>query len=204
MDKGYRTRKESIRNECKVFVIVCEGETEQIYFNSYRKRRCNLIIKTPNSDVTDPVNLVKFAKTQINKYDLDFSKGDEIYCVFDADGNTDNNISKAVKEAGKEVKVIFSNPSFEIWYLLHFLYATNRIDNKALINSLSKYISKYKKTVDFSQLLRDKKETAIKNAKKLNDYHKTKKNKLNSVSSNPSTQVFKLVEAIIKNRGCMD
>ncbi|MBW2988798.1 RloB family protein [Candidatus Woesearchaeota archaeon] len=115
MEKGYRDRKKGTRKEYRVFVIVCEGEkTERIYFNRYRKRGCGLIIKTPNTRATDPVGLVEFAKSQIGRFGLDLDNGDGIWCVFDADGNTNEQIGKAIRSAGNKVNIILSNPSFEV------------------------------------------------------------------------------------------
>lgn len=118
---GYKRRKSRIRIPRKVFIIVCEGEkTERIYFNRYRKRYSNLRIETPNSKFTDPVNLAKFAKEQIKKGDLDLKNGDAIWCVFDCDENTNEDMSRACRTAGKDIKICLSNPSFELWFLLHY------------------------------------------------------------------------------------
>jgi len=202
MKMKFKDRRESVRRECKVFVIVCEGETEKIYFNNYRKRKCNLIIRIPNNMKTDPLNLVKFAKSQIRRFDLDLENGDKIWCIFDADKNTNNQILKAIKDAGKDIQIIMSNPSFELWYFLHFSYIDNKIDNKTLIRLLNKDIPNYKKKMDYFNLLVDKRNNAIKNAKKLNEFHKKSGVELNSSLSNPSTQIYKIVENILEITNC--
>ena len=46
----------------KTLAIVCEGETERIYFQKYRERGSGLKIHILNPEgKTDPENLVKFA-----------------------------------------------------------------------------------------------------------------------------------------------
>jgi RloB-like protein len=199
IQKGYSKRKRFNRKPYQILVIVCEGgKTERKYFDEYKEQKSGLKIETPNSTVTDPINLVKFAKHQITKYALNFQQGDRVWCVFDVDHHTDQEIQKARTLAGKDVQVCLSNPSFELWYLLHFCYYNSRITNQDLFQKLKKYIPTYQKNKDFFSKLIAKRNNAIKHAKKLNKMHESNGIKILSVSSNPSTQVFKLVEYILK------
>ena len=197
--RGYKPRKRGIREPRKVYMIVCEGEkTEPIYFKRYRTRYSNLEIKTPNSKSTDPRNLARFAKEQINKEGLDLRNGDVIWCVFDCDENTNDAISQACKIAGKDVKICLSNPNFELWFLLHFNLIVSKLERSEVIDKLKEYIPKYDKTLDVYDLLLNNRSIAIDNAKKLNGLHKKGEIKLISVESNPSTQVYRIVEEILK------
>jgi len=199
MAKGHRSRKTGNRKEYATVLIVCEGQkTERIYFNRYKERKSGLRIETQNSNITDPANLVKFALRQIEKYDLDLDNGDQVWCVFDTDRNTDENIRKAESLAGTKVKLCLSNPCFEIWYLIHFGYFNNTISTAELQRKLKTYIKDYEKTKDCFNLLLAKRDDAIKYAKKLNQEHQTAKTKLLSTKSNPSTQVVQLVEYILE------
>jgi hypothetical protein len=91
---GYKRRKQKTRIPHKVYVIVCEGKkTERMYFKKYRTRNSNLLIKTPDSKYTDPKNLTKFAKKQINEQNLIFDNGDAIWCVFDCDENENDDLT---------------------------------------------------------------------------------------------------------------
>lgn len=199
MVKGYRNRRTDVRNPKQTLVIVCEGKkTEPIYFENYRERNSGLIIFIPNSTVTDPENLTKLAKNQIKKYNLDINNGDQVWCVFDADHHSDQEIQNAQQIAGDDVKICLSNPSFEIWYLLHFGYFESRVSNQDLINKLNQHIPNYEKNKNYYSELLAKRSDAIKLSKKLNKKHADEGTELLSINSNPSTQVFKLVEYIME------
>ncbi|MCZ7393244.1 MAG: RloB family protein [Candidatus Methanoperedens sp.] len=196
---GYRRRKLRGRIPRKVFVIVCEGEkTERIYFNRYKTRYSYLRIETPNSRCTDPINLAKFSRDQIKKEALDLKNGDSIWCVFDCDDNDDENISKACKIAGKDIKICLSNPSFELWFLLHFSFVVPKLTRSEVIEKLKEHIPGYEKNKDYYDILLGNRPTAIDNAKKLIKMHETHGVKLISVESNPSTQVQNIVEEILR------
>lgn len=206
MQKGYRRRREKLRDPRRILVIVCEGkETEKIYFRNYRDRKSGLKIKFPNSTKSDPFHLVKSALREIP--DLDIEKGDQIWCVFDSDNRTEQVVQKTIEKTGDKVKICFSNPSFELWYLLHFISVHNktRILNEDLIRrieeqfkKIDKNFTKYSKTENYFNYLENRTQNAIDNAKKLNQMHAKKGVELFSTKSNPSTQVFKLVEYILK------
>ena len=200
---GYKRRNIGNRRLHKIFVIVCEGkETERQYFNRYKKWGCGLKIETPNTNATDPEKLVKFAKNQSEKYNLNLKSGDGIYCVFDRDDNTNEIIARAFKKAGTDIKMCLSNPSFELWFLLHFVYYESSLSNPELIQKLKKHIPNYRKDEEYYDELLSKRDDAIKNAKKLNGVHHKMGVDLNSINSNPSTQVFKIVEDILKIAEC--
>lgn len=63
-----------------------------------------------------------------------------IWCVFDRDDNTNAMLSKAKQVAIKEgYQIAFSNPSFEVWFLLHFNNQTTPVENcEAAIKLLKK------------------------------------------------------------------
>jgi hypothetical protein len=192
-------RKVGIRRPYKRFVIVCEGtKTERIYFNRYRKRDSGLKIETPKCKVTDPKNLVKYANGCVNEFDLDFKFGDELWVVFDCDSCTDDQIQKAKKAARKDLKFCFSNPCFEFWYLLHFINYSGRIDTRDTIERLEQYIPGYQKNMEVYDQLEPTRDNAMHRSKDLNRTHSSNGVTLLSAQSNPSTQVFKIVDRIIK------
>ncbi len=48
--------------------------------------------------------------------------GDSIWCVFDRDDNSNEVLLRAKQSAQKEgYHLAYSNPSFELWLLLHFI-----------------------------------------------------------------------------------
>jgi hypothetical protein len=191
--KPYAKRRIKTRKEVTTFLIVCEGQkTEVIYFEGYRKRDSGVRIFIPNLTDTDPVSLVEHANS-LNRR----QKYDHTWCVFDADENNENTITQAGKMAQKYgVKIAFSNPCFELWYLLHFVFHDRKISTKEAQKMLNSRLPNYEKNKDYNCILGRQRETAIDNASKLNSIYKKNKNLL-SRSCNPSTTVVDLVNDLI-------
>lgn len=110
--------------------------------------------------------------------DLSVRNGDSIWLIVDGDVNYHNpdpftsknsQMERAYKIAKRnEIRIILSNPCFELWYLLHFMYTTAELrDFNAVYDHLKKYIPDYGKTKD-------------------------------DVKVNPVTQVWELVEYLLK------
>jgi len=99
---------------------------------------------------------------------------------------------------GATLRAITSVPCFEIWLLLHFTYTTKPFSaagsdsNCALVIKaldVKDRIPGYDKGArDIFQAISDKMETAIRNAGKLEIFHKT------SQTDHPSTKVHELVQ----------
>ena len=117
----------------------------------------------------------------------------------------DNKESKAKEiqqlEAKNRVeKFIVSNPSFEVWYLLHYEYSTRSYMNAdAVIRGLKKHYPEYEKTSDMHSLLKDKMYEAIARAEKLENYHSAEEHPHPDVNCNPYTDVHKLVKKLIQH-----
>lgn len=192
-----KQRKENLRKERKLFLIICEGEkTERFYFKEFRERNNGIRIEVPNCSYTDPVNLVRFANKIKSAYDIDLKRGDSIWCVFDADLNNNDMIKKARSEAGRDkIEIVLSNPCFEVWYLLHFEFSTAFMSVGQVVQKLkNSYIPLYQKNKSVFDRLKPYLSRAIENARKLNSYHENNQTPVFSTGSNPSTQVFKLVQ----------
>ena len=64
----------------------------------------------------------------------------EVWCVFDCDGNTDS-LNRAIKAAeSKGFNAIYSIQCFELWFLLHFQPLTTAIDRKDYDRRLSNHL----------------------------------------------------------------
>ncbi len=139
------------------------------------------------------------------KYGIEPDKDDEVWCVFDADENEDS-IQRAADKAEKsDINIALSNPCFEIWFLLHFELRQTKLSCSDTVENLKKYLTDYSKNEDVFYEIVDKRDKAISRAKKLNDIHKDERNnELYSPESNPSTQVFKLVEYILNYTECTE
>ncbi|MDD4650714.1 MAG: RloB family protein [Methanothrix sp.] len=199
---GLKKRQRNTKKDVRFIIIICEGEcTEPIYFKRFNSelRFSGVSIKTPPVPETNPVQLVRAAIHLKNRRDcrISLKEGDEIYCVYDVDDNTDKDLNIAFDLAKKNgIKVLLSNPCFEIWFLLHFLQVNTAYYREELFEKIKDYIADYEKSQEVYHLLRDRQQTAIDNAKNLNIFHEERGISLYCRASNPSTQVFELVEYI--------
>ena len=188
-----------IRNVKKTILIGAEGKnkTESTYFSNFNDRNSDYRIIMANGNSTDPVRMVDDIIKTMKQRDINTKYGDLIYCVLDVDDSKEKalQISKAIKLASKHnIEIITSNPCFEDWFLCHFTYTTKHFSNNEIIQEIKKYISKYSKGLNVYELIKDKTEIAIVNAKKQSDYHKNLE--IDTSLANPSTMVFKIVEAL--------
>ena len=198
-----RIRNRHNRRSKRVFLIAYEGnnKTEKNYFYNFLSREKNFVIKIVPGNETDPINLIKQTINKVKEIDLDFNNGDLAYCVFDTDTDTskNNQIIKAVSLALKNnVIPIISSPCIELWFLLHYEYTTGFISNEEVINILKRHNSKYKKNYNIYLDIKDRTNVAIDNSKKLENYHLKNKKKLQLVDTNPYTEIYKIVEELIK------
>lgn len=191
----------------KSILIVCEGQTEKLYFESFPV--LGLKVKAIDLEGQSKTKLVETTEKIIESSEFDY---DEIWCVFDMDyknGETefadfDNAINKA-KQLG--YKVAYSNDSFELWFYLHY----NKIEAQHLRTFYYEQLSEKwdinyerdgKKYVFclkiYNLLLTDSnssQERAIKNAEELYEQQKHLAYHL----QNPVTTVFQLVNVLNEN-----
>lgn len=198
MGKGYQSRKENIKAPKKKILIVCEGKkTERLYFDGFKTRNSGVEILTPHGKCTNPKNIVDFAEYEMKKESIDFDEGDSVWCVFDVDENS-NSVLKDTSDHAKKlkIKIALSNPCFELWYLLHYKQHSSEIFRDDVIKELKMFIKDYEKNKSFNHILQSNQQVAIERTKKLNALHEKNKHLLFSRESNPSSQVFQLVEYI--------
>ena len=127
---------------------------------------------------------------------------DVAYCIFDTDVNPNKNkiIEEAIELAKKnDIKIITSSPCIELWFLLHYEYTTANMDNEEVIKRLKKYYPKYEKNVNIYPDIIEKIDIAINRAKKLEKYQIDNNKRIGTVEANPNTEVYKIVEYLIKN-----
>lgn len=139
--KEIERKKSGRRKRNPVVYLICEGsETEIRYFKKFRSRECNIDIVPIPSQYKSADKLVQKARATIGYSPYYPDEGDIIWCVFDRDDNTNAMLSKAKQVAIKEgYQIAFSNPSFEVWFLLHFNNQTTPVENcEAAIKLLKK------------------------------------------------------------------
>lgn len=198
-----RRRNINSRKSKKVILVAFEGKnkTENNYFSNYRLRDKDYIIKLVPGNETDPINLVNKTIVKVKELGLNLEENDRAYCIFDTDLDERKNmqIIKARKLAKKyHIIMITSNPCIELWFLLHFEYTTAWLSNNDVINKLKKYYPKYEKNINIFPEIKDKVSEAIKNAKKLESFQLDNNKIIGMVDANPSTEMYKIVEELIK------
>lgn len=187
------------RKRNPVVYLICEGsETEIRYFKKFRSRECNIDIVPIPSQYKSADKLVQKARATIGYSPYYPDEGDMIWCVFDRDDNTNAMLSKAKQMAIKEgYQIAFSNPSFEVWFLLHFNNQTTPVENcEAAIKQLKKKgrLEQYEKNKEVYEQLKPLQEAAIDRAKKRVAALQAEHTEILSRESNPVTTVAELVE----------
>ncbi|MFQ8661601.1 MAG: RloB family protein [Clostridia bacterium] len=196
-----RGRNRQSRKRNSIIVIGCEGKnkTEEIYFKNFNSRQCIIKFSTGNS--TDPVGIVKDLIRFIEN-DIGREKDDKYYVVIDTDinQNKQSQIDKARELAIENgIEFITSIPTFEYWYILHFEYTTKIYNSsEAVQNAMKEKIKGYTKSMNIYNLLKEKTDVAIKNAKEVEKYHLKEGKSLDNENSNPYTGVYKVVEELIR------
>jgi len=185
----------------RTFLIVCEGQTEKLYFDEFPVVSAKVrSVDTGSSKMA----LVRAAEKHSGKGDYD-----EVWCVFDLDRDPSKGphqnaeFDNAVKQCQqKGFRCAYSNDAFELWYVLHFALLQQQHDRSRCYERLGKEwginYEKDGKTKDFTRTvyarLEDRMDTAIAHAKKLT----VGKESLPPHKQNPITMVFELVEELRK------
>jgi hypothetical protein len=191
----------------KSILIVCEGQTEKLYFESFPV--LGLKVEAIDLGGQSKTKLVENTQKILEKSEYEY---DEVWCVFDMDfkngANEYADFDNAIEKANiLNYNVAYSNDSFELWFYLHY----NKIEAQQLRTFYYEQLSQklginYEregKKYAFCQklyaiLLNDEQasqERAIKNAEELYEsqkhlvYHK----------QNPVTTVYKLVQTLNEN-----
>ena len=125
---------------------------------------------------------------------------DQVWCVFDKDSFSSEIYNSAFELCKlSNIKAAYSNECFETWYLLHFNYCDTAQPRHTIFCKLDQNMQKklgreYKKNMpDNFELLKDRQDDAIKNAKRLEALCE---NKAGIHHQNPSTKIYELVEEL--------
>ena len=193
-----RLRRDSSGKPRFHILICCEGkQTEPSYFNHIRQKlRISKDALKVQGLGYDPLSLVKCAARHKSKAERDKIPFEEVWCVLDCDNHP--NIQEAFEEAERhKIKVIFSNPCFEIWYLFHFKKQTAFIERDKALKELKSFFTEYEKSMEkntgikFYELLQNHFLTACENVEEIRNEHK---NNGKQETENPSTKADSLVK----------
>ncbi|MGV3721384.1 MAG: RloB family protein [Actinomycetota bacterium] len=138
-------------------LIACEGRsTEPGYFNAFKAD-----VKLPTAHVyvlrhqgNDPLRVVKGAVDGRDEHRSEpggWRKMDVAWAVLDGDEHIANNAEvwkDALRLAAKEkIELAISNPSFELWYLLHFESQAGHLTAAQAKRKLGKHVEDYEKSL---------------------------------------------------------
>ncbi len=153
----------------KIIVFGFEGKnnkTESNYFLHFKPLNDEYILKTFSCGVTDPLNMIKSAKAK--RKDFDYNPNEDLTYLFidcDCDKAKRKLVEQLQSKQGKDLHLIKSNPSFELWFLNHFCETSREYKNYSELEThLTKYIPNYEKNKDYFNLLTDKITVAIRNS----------------------------------------
>ncbi len=174
MGKGRGKRNVSVKFN-KRGLILCEGETEENYFNGlisqekYRRKFASIDVEIFKPKDHSPIGLIKHAKSLIKRAKRERNEYDFVWVVFDRDGH--QGIPDAFEMArtnDPEIKIAFTSPCFEYFILLHFEKTTRSfIKCDDVISNIKKsnYIPDYEKSSNLFKTLEDVKEVGLANSK---------------------------------------
>lgn len=198
------TKNKPTRKRKKIIVVGTEGDnkTEILYLQELEKKQTDYHFLFAQGNETDPIKIVRNTIKKASHEEISKRHGDLAVSIFDLDLDRSKEkqllVAKAI--ANKHgVKIITSNPCFEVWYLEHFGYTSKPFaSSEAVIKELKRKLPEYQKNkCDINQLY-PKTKDAIHNSKRLIEHHK--RNGKNDAFSNPNTNVFEVVEVLLKNK----
>ncbi|MEP7243294.1 MAG: RloB family protein [Gammaproteobacteria bacterium] len=119
-------RKSGLRTPRSITLIVCEGETEQLYFQAARLhfglRNAEVVI-ADNARDSAPISVVRLAEAKCREP----GGYDKVFCVFDRDTHDSfaaarKRVTELQRRAENPLPIadVVSIPCFEVWVLLHF------------------------------------------------------------------------------------
>ncbi|WP_190394276.1 RloB family protein [Nocardiopsis quinghaiensis] len=120
------------RQENRKVLVLCEGETEEAYFNGLKKHLRELRPSQPGQGRRpDPVDVERAHRTAARLIVREAlsrrAEGhSEIWAVFDTEGQNVTTLRQQVRNAPSspseaDVHTAVSHPAFEVWLLLHHL-----------------------------------------------------------------------------------
>jgi hypothetical protein len=181
-------------------LIVCEGRvTERQYFKAFQHQVRNPRVHVEVSKETGvPLTVVQCAVRLRNEAISEAKRErdenllwDQVWGVFDVDEHP--NLDKAVDLAESEgIQLAISNPSFELWALLHFQEQRAFASRQQVRASLKTYLPDYEKLLDF-EVMHPHYAEALRRAQELD--HDAGVH--GASGRNPATGVHRLTQTIV-------
>lgn len=188
-------------------LVACEGKrTEPGYLDGIRigqrlSERQVVILPHEGTDPVTVVHSVAQHRTVLRKERRWNDELDTAWAVFDDDdcqALRPDQWNDAVQRAGAwNIRLVVSNPCFELWYLLHFQHQTAGLTRPMVVQMLKQHLPEYRKSSLLYPILRESTRTAIDRARSLAD---RAGREVLGPFPNPSTNVGDLVGHLLTPR----
>lgn len=188
-------RKTATRPERKTVVVFCEGEASEPDYVNGLKRLPNIRGNTAiNIEIATergvPLTLVRLAIDRAADDEVD-----ECWCVFDVEWPKNHPNLKAAIALARDhgIRVVVSNPCFELWLLLHFEDQTAFMDTDGAESRSRRLDRRPGKHIDAEKYL-PLRHVAAGRAEKLARRHE--RNGTPFPEDNPSSSMFEFLAAV--------
>ncbi len=177
-----KRRKSSRRKIKPIFFIFCEGQTEEAYSKFLKQLfRIPLQIKTKVTGQGISQRFIRNFKREIQRGN--YSKEDKTFLMYDIDSEVFLNRLQRLND----VEILASNPSIEIWFLLHYKEQNASISTENCLRELKSFNPNYEKgrlNLALRRKLESKMRVAVTRARRKRAF------------SNPSSTIYKLIEQL--------
>jgi len=203
MKKRDRTRnpgrRPPFRDPRPIVLVVCEGTSEEEYLKLFAAHHKNARIQVRISNERGvPFTLVELAKKLKQESDNKAKKQqdenlayDSVWCVFDIDEHPRVDEAKEMARS-KGIRLAISNPSFELWLILHLRESPGMMGRHDILKELEKLVPGYNKHIEFAKFEPGYPE-AVKRSKRLGHQAEIAR----TPGHNPTTNVYELTELIL-------
>ena len=198
---GIKKRGTSRRKLKPVYLIIAEGKnkTEVLYLSHFQDQEKNYSIRFVKAGYkTDADSLYNALIDKWEELDLSAKKGDRGFVILDIDNDplkAQKVSALAQNNTNTAVSFVVSNPTFEVWFLLHFKYTTKQYkDGNAIIKELRRYLPNYEKNRDCFEDCKDKMKEAVENSIILAGYYAD--SEWPSIECNPRTDMGEFIDIL--------
>ena len=179
-------------------IVIASEDTCAVkqYFDFFRSTRVQFRVLETADGKSAPSHILTRLDAFIDEYQI--GEGDELWFVCDCDhwissGHIHNLTSVLMQCRQKNIKTALSNPSFELWLLLHFAEfpQVDPLNQRSLIEQIRRAVGGYNKTrVDLLPLTNENVRKAVNRAKA--------NRSTTPIPQHPATDIFRIIEDLLQ------
>ncbi len=153
------------RQQSRLMFILVDGKSEKKYFENFRGINPHLRIEIMSErDQCSYPKSLKYCMSQMTRRQMELDKGDKAVIVTDVDRHTSQDVMDFDKDCTKQgIGLFVSNPSFEVWLVLHFERITRWMSCEELNDELTRILGRRYVKSESIPFDNDRLETAITN-----------------------------------------